>query len=153
MTIEAKPVVKNKFWIIEEDGNKIATLQATEKNVVLVKDQQRITFPNLYEIEKKYQIKFAKWNKSIKVKEREVAGFPTDSTPFNVLYDVRKKIPIFTKTKKSKSFFCAGWYLIRYENNWGLEFCPKKIFIDRNEYFGPYASRDQVLEKLNSISR
>jgi hypothetical protein len=153
MTIEAKPVVKNKFWIIEEDGNKIATLQANDKNVVLVKDQQRIAFDNLLEIETKYKIKFAKWGKSARTKENIIAEFPTDSTPYNVLYDVRKKIPIYTKTRKSKSFFCAGWYLIRYENNWGIEFCPKKIFIERNEYLGPYANRDQVLEKLNSISR
>lgn len=153
MIILAKPVVKNKFWIIEEDGNKIATLLANEKNVVLVKNQQRIAFANILEIEKKYKIKFTKWGNNARSKENIIAGFPTDSTPYNVLYNVRKKIPIYTKTKKSKSFFCAGWYLIRYENNWEIEFCPKKIFVERNEYLGPYANRDQVLENLNSISR
>jgi hypothetical protein len=26
----AKPVIKNKFWVVEESGNKIATIQARD---------------------------------------------------------------------------------------------------------------------------
>ena len=153
MTIEARPIVKNKFWIVEENGNKIATLQATDNNVVLVKDQQRIAFNDLSELENRYKIKFTKSVKSKKPTITEIAGFPTDCVPFNVLYDIRKKIPIFTKTKKSKSYYCAGWYLIRYENTWTLDFCPKKIFLERNAYHGPFSSKDHVLDKLNTINR
>ena len=31
----AKPVVKNKYWIVEESGNKVATIQAVEGGVAL----------------------------------------------------------------------------------------------------------------------
>ena len=38
MTIEARPVVKNKYWIVEKDGEKIATIQAANDGVVFVQD-------------------------------------------------------------------------------------------------------------------
>ena len=31
MTIKAKEVLKDKFWIVEENGNKVGTLSATEE--------------------------------------------------------------------------------------------------------------------------
>ena len=35
MTLLAKPVVKNKCWIVEDDGNKVATILANDHGVTL----------------------------------------------------------------------------------------------------------------------
>ena len=41
MNAVAKPVVKNKYWIVESEGNKIATIQAVEGgNVAYVQDNK-----------------------------------------------------------------------------------------------------------------
>jgi len=38
----ARPVIKNKFWIVEEEGKKIATIQAVEDGgFVYVQEQSR----------------------------------------------------------------------------------------------------------------
>jgi hypothetical protein len=57
--IIAKPVVKNKFWIVEEGGEKIATIQAIEEGgFAYVHDEQRELFPSIKMISKKYNIEF-----------------------------------------------------------------------------------------------
>ena len=30
--IQAKPIIDNKFWIVEQDGERIATLRKNEEN-------------------------------------------------------------------------------------------------------------------------
>ena len=67
--IIAKPVVKNKFWIVEEGGEKIATIQAIEEGgFAYVHDEQRELFPSIKMISKKYNIEFVKAEKPKKEK-------------------------------------------------------------------------------------
>ena len=49
------------------------------------------------------------------------------------MYDVKRKLPLFTKSKKSKSLYCAGYYIIQFEKGWVKSFCPKLITIERYE--------------------
>ena len=108
----AKPIVKNKFWIVEEGGNKIATIQACDEGgFVYVHDNEREMFPSIKTISKKYDIVFVKAEKPKKEKKAvyDVYGFPTNSSPHNEVLDVQRYLPIYTKSAKSKSFFCAGY--------------------------------------------
>ena len=52
MTLTAKPIVKNKFWIVEEDGKKIATIQRNTQGVVYVHNNERKLFENIKKLEK-----------------------------------------------------------------------------------------------------
>ena len=54
------------------------------------------------------------------------------------MYDVKSKLPLFTKSEKSKSLYCAGYYTIRFEKGWVKSFCPKLITVERYEYRGPF---------------
>jgi hypothetical protein len=61
-------------------------------------------------------------------------------------------LPIYTKSLKSKSYFCAGYYAVRFSNTWVKAYCPKLITLNRYEYAGPYKSQEQQqleLRKLN----
>jgi hypothetical protein len=63
----AKPVVKNKFWVVEDHGQKIATIQARDDGgFVYVHDEQREYFPNVKNIKQKYDIKFSNLERSKK---------------------------------------------------------------------------------------
>lgn len=70
--------------------------------------------------------------------EKEVHGFPTSCVPYNPVYDVVRKLPLFTKSEKSKSLYAAGYYIIRFEKGWVKSFCPKLITIERYESKGPF---------------
>ena len=150
----AKQVVKDKFWILEENGEKLATIQMGENgNVVLVKKNcQREQFPSIKVLKNKYNIEFDnKKNKPAKVSKAEehmVYGFPTHSKPYNQLLDVSKKLPVFTKSEKSKSFHCAGYYIVKFEPGFVPSFCPKLITLNRYEFKGPFKSKFEMKEQL-----
>lgn len=153
----AKTVVKNKFWIVEDnDGEKVGTIQKVvgkTKNVILVTERRRIKFASIKVLSEKHNIKFAPHRKSWEETASEVYGYPaeTDGGLFNGVYDISKKLPIYTKEEKSKSFFCAGYYLINYSGNWVKSYCPKTLTLDRNAYKGPYRTEDEMKKILADI--
>ena len=149
--MEAKSVIKNKFWIVEDKGQKIATIQAVPDGVVLVKDSKREKFVNFKLLSSKYNIQICKPIKTTN-SEHNVHGFPTNCKPYNVVYDVRRKLPFFSKTSKSKSFFCAGYYAICINDQWNSYFCPKSITVSRYKYFGPYITKAEAENKINYLN-
>ena len=151
MTIEAKPVVKNKYWIVEKDGRKIGTIQAADDGVVLVQGEQRSKYPSINVLGKVHNIKFGPQSKPDKPKN-QVYDYPTRGQPYNSIYDLRLKLPLYTSTRKSKSFYCAGYYLVMYGSQWATEFCPKKIVLARNRYVGPFRTEQEMLDNFRSIS-
>jgi hypothetical protein len=145
MNAIAKPIVKNKYWIVEESGNKVATIQAIEEGgFAYVHDNTRERFASIKMISKKYNIEFAKTNKSKTTLPNEVYGYPCSSKSYNEVYDVARRLPIYTKTPKSRSFFCAGHYLIKYGSTWIKEYCPKLITLNRYEFQGPFKTDKEV---------
>ena len=110
--ILAKPVVANKYWILKENDQKIGTVEATDSGSFTVRmynDQQE--FKTIKTIKNKTKITFEEPPAKKKAKrEHAVNGFATDSTPHNAIFDVQRRLPIYTKKIKSKSWFAAGWY-------------------------------------------
>ena len=148
--LRAKPVVKNKFWIVEDGDQKVATIQAIDEGgFVYVHDNQREKFPTVNLLKKKLNINFERVAAKAKTKAaHEVYNYPCSARPYNELWDVSKKIPIYTKTEKSKSYFCAGYYLIKFSNNWVKAYCPKLITIQRYEFIGPFKSAEEQHAQL-----
>lgn len=153
--LRAKPVVKDKFWIVENEGQKVATIQATEEGgYVYVQDERRERFPSVRLLKKQYNIEFVKPTRIKKEKpaEFEVYGWPTSHQPHNPLYDVSRKLPIYSKTVKSKSFFCAGYYLVKFANSWSKAYCPKLITLQRYEFRGPFRTKEEMNEQARLIN-
>lgn len=153
--IIAKPVVKNKFWIVESGGEKIATIQAVEEGgFVYVHDEQREMFPSIRMLTKKYNIEFVKAERPKKIKQDiyDVYGYPTPNQPNNEVLDVQRYLPIYTKGAKSKSFFCAGYYIIRFSNTWVRAYCPKLITLNRYEYQGPFKTQERMIEAMREAN-
>jgi hypothetical protein len=149
--IIAKPVVKNKFWIVEDHGEKIATIQAIDDgSVVLVKEQQRTKYPSIKILTKEHNIVLDKYTKEKSTPTHDVHGFPTSNKPWNSLWDVQHQFPIYTKTSKSKSYFCAGFYIIKFNHGWSKAYCPKYITLNRYEYQGPFRTKDEMNSALKA---
>ena len=150
MNLLAKPVIKNKYWIVEDDGNKVATIQAVDEGgFSYVHNNQRERFSSIKMISKKYNIEFAKPIKSKKEKSTEVYGYPCNSKSYNEIYDVARRLPIYSKSTKSRSFFCAGHYMVKYNQTWVYEFCPKLITVNRYKYQGPFKTEAEARGNQN----
>ena len=150
--IHAKPVVDGKMWIVEQDGEKVATLHKKENNkFVLSSVNGEIMFDRKDQLTKQFGKDFFLTNPKVKVTPtdaNECYGYPTSCTPYNPVFDVRKKLPLFTKSKQSKSLYCAGYYAIKFNKGWVKGFCPKLITIERNPYRGPFKSKSEIKTEL-----
>jgi hypothetical protein len=148
--LKAKTVVKNKFWIVEKDGNKIATIQTTDDGVVWVDDHKREKFPTIKMLKDRHSVDFLP-GKAKAEKPLDVYGYPVSGRYYNPLYDVIKHLPIYTKQEKSRSYYCAGYYLIKLGTSWTRAFCPKLITLQRYSFQGPFATEQQQLDRQEQL--
>ena len=150
LKMKAKTIVENKFWILEEeDGKRVGTVSLKNNKVTAVIGNQNLMFTNLNELSTKYNVTFVKkFKETTKQLVNEVYDYPTAHIPYNALWHVERKLPIYTKTNKSNSYHCAGYYIIRFEHGWVKSFCPKLITLQRNEYQGPFKSKLEMTEQL-----
>jgi len=148
--MKAKTIIENKFWILEEeDGAKVGTIALKNNSVVAIIGNNSQTFKNLEELSTRYNVSFNKRTKPSKpTVEMEVYDYPTSHTPHNALWHVERKLPIYTKTSKSNSYHCAGYYIIKFEHAWVKSFSPKLITLQRYEYKGPFKSKLEMMEQL-----
>ena len=159
MTVRAKTLVKDKFWIIEEHGQKLGTLQKKDNNgwIFLSKKDHRQVFHTQESLFTKFGFNiFEKKTKEpivdiIKQTDNlEVHGYPCSQHPFNPMFDVQNQLPVYTKAPKSKSQFCAGYYIICFEKGWRKAYCPKMITLSRYKYKGPMKSKIEMQQVLNN---
>jgi len=153
--LHAKPIVDGKFWIVEQDGTRIATLHKKENNkFVLSSTNGEVMFNKKEDLTKQFGKEFFLKNAKVKVtsadtvEQHEVHGFPAMCKPYNSMYDVRRKLPLFTKSNASKSLYCAGYYTIKFEKGWVRSFCPKLITIERYPNKGPFTSEFEMKSVL-----
>ena len=148
----AKPVVKNKFWVVEDHGHRVATIQATvDGGFVYVHNEEREHIPSLKVLKQKYNIKFGNIDKSSKPEINTVYGFPVTGRAYNQVYDVQRKLPVYSKTTKSRSMFCAGYYLVQINQEWIEYFCPKNITLNRYPFLGPYKTDQEIKQHRKEL--
>tara|TARA_A100000164_G_C21384525_1_gene530189 strand:- start:21 stop:488 length:468 start_codon:yes stop_codon:yes gene_type:complete len=155
MTIKANTVLKNKFWIIEDNGKKVGTLSYSDDRYLYSCNNETCFFDNQKQISKK--LGTIQWDgelpKTIKNSEKIVHNYPTSVTPFNTMYDVQRKLPLFTKSSKSNSLYCAGYYIIHFDKGWVKSFCPKMVTLERYEYKGPFKTDIEMRQELSIANR
>jgi len=147
----AKPILEGKFWIVEDKGVKVGTLTLDEDKYILSDKNGTKVFNSENQLKK--SLGDLDWHhknleKSISY---EVHGYPTSYKPYNPMYDVRQKIPLFTKSAKSKSVYCAGHYIINFDKGWVKSFCPKLITLERNIFRGPFKSDIEARQELQIV--
>ena len=155
MTFKAKPVLEDKFWIVEQEGVRIGTLSKNEEGFVVNTKGKVNLFKTERQLKKTYGSNFLVANiKNTKgIITKDVHGYPTRTMPYNSMFDIQRKLPLFTKSEKSKSVYCAGYYLIKFNVNWLKSYCPKLITVERNEYMGPYKTELEMKLALANVNR
>jgi len=144
--IVAKPVVKDQYWILKEDNKKIGELEsAGGELVVKLKDPARL---KTYKMNGRVlpSIEFEQPVERSDPKKNFVHGYEVKGAVYNPVWDVKQRLPLFTREDKSKSWFAAGWYLVRQHKNWRAVQHPKLITLQRYAYQGPYHTREQANE-------
>ena len=154
--IKTKTILKDKFWILEDNGVRVGTISLADENRFMVSGTQGTTYFDSKKALKKtfgnnVLINEVSTTEAVTI-DKEAYGYPTSTAPFNPMLDVQRKLPLFTKSKKSKSLYCAGYYIIHFDKGWVKSFCPKLITVERYESQGPFKTDIEMRSALSKAN-
>ena len=136
--ILAKSVIKDKFWILEENSKRVGMMNFKDNNYSISLNRKDFVASNHDEL-KKFGIEFVIRDLT-HGGHLEVMGFPTDQERvFNV--GEIDGYPVFTKKSESKSLHVAGWYGLKFKNGWVCSLCPRLSTINTNVHVGPFRTK------------
>lgn len=145
MTLVAKPVIDRKYWILQDNDRKVGNVEACDGGFQVKINNQTAQFKTIKLVEQRVHVHF---EPPLKTKAKPVTnlvhGYPVAGRVHNPMWDVQKKLPIYTKTNKSKSWFAAGWYKVKKGRNWSTIQGPKLILLQRYPYSGPFYSKEEA---------
>ena len=157
MTSSAKVLVPNKEWIIRQDNSKIGSVSKAKRGYLFIKNGKSLFFKNVEEVNNKLGVDINE-NKIHKLihpepQEYKIYDFPCSSKPFEPVYNLKKRLPLFAKSSKSKSQYCAGYYVIKFRKGWVKSFCPKLITLERYPFHGPLKTETEMKNLLNTVNK
>jgi len=152
----AKVLIPNKSWLLEQEGTKLGTLNKEKKVFSFIRQGRRIEIGSIKDVKEKLGVEFSDTpgpTKVVKKNNHTVYDFPCSSKPYNPLYNVQQRLPIYAKSTKSKSQYCAGYYVIQFRKGWVKSFCPKLITLERYPFKGPFKTEAEMRSVLNTVSK
>jgi hypothetical protein len=149
MSLIAKPVINKQYWILQENDRKVGNVEACAGGYqIKINNQVVAQYKTIKMVEQRGNIKFDPPMITTAPRKRSstntVHGYATAGRAYNPVWDVKMKLPIYTKTSKSKSWFAAGWYQVKKGRNWTAVQDPKLIVLQRYSYHGPYHTREEI---------
>ena len=151
MNLVAKPIVKGEYWVVTDGDKKVGNVIANGTGFDVKLDGKQAHFKNTNDVKRKTKIEF----QTLKTNKTKVnlpfANYPTTSKVYNSIFDVKRKLHLYTKTLKSKCYHAAGYYVMNQNGQNEVVFCPKYIFIQRYSYLGPFKTEDEANSMINSL--
>ena len=146
----SKVLIPNKEWIIANDGKKIGSIAKQKKGYVFLRNGKVVNIQNFKEIVDTLD---TKRKFEIEPINHTIYNYPCSSKPFEPVYNVKKKLPLYAKSSKSKSQYCAGYYVIQFRKGWVKSFCPKLITLERYPFHGPFKTEQEMKNTLNVVNK
>ena len=153
-SIKTKQLLPDRFWIIEQNGTRIGTIQrhdvnqfivtGTDSSIAQLTEEEINQQFNLFETTSIAEVE----NKHTETK-KEIYGYPTKHAPYNSVLDVKHKIPLYSKSPNSNNMYAAGFYIVQFPKGWVKGFCPKLSTLSNNNFQGPFKT---VMEQRQAFS-
>ena len=150
MNLIAKPIVKNKLWVVTNGTQKVGNVEVTTDGYSLKLGEHELTAKSTNDISKIASIDFQNIYTST-INKLPYAIWPTTGKTYNDLFDIKRKLHVYTKDIDSKCYYAAGYFRVKMEGQWTNMFCPKYIFVQRYPYVGPFVTEAQLDEQESSI--
>jgi len=148
MTLIAKPVVKDQYWIVTDGTTKIGNVVADGSGYEVKLNGIVEHCANTADIMREHSIEFERKRVERTKNNTPYAVWPTSGKIYNSVLDIKRKLHLYTKSKGSKCYYAAGYFNIQLNGVWQTVFCPKYIFIQRYQYDGPYHSQADAQQHL-----
>jgi hypothetical protein len=142
--ILAKPVVDKQYWILKQDDQKVGNIQAVDDGYQITIRNKTVSYKTIPMLRTRENVEFEPAVKSAKESNSSVHGYDAGCRVYNPIWNVKHRLPLFTKDTKSKSWFAAGWYMIKQHRTWRAVQNPKLIVLERYKYQGPFHSKEEA---------
>ena len=146
----AKPIIKDQYWVVVDGDRKVGNVQANSAGYEVILNGSTVQFNNTAEIKKTTKINFEPMKSNQTRAQMPYPEYPTPTKTYNNIFDLKRKLHVFTKTAKSKCYHVAGWFTINQTGTAEAVFCPKYIFVQRYPYQGPFKTQDEALTAINN---
>lgn len=150
-TLIAKPVVKNQFWIVTDGESKVGNVIADGSGFEVKLNGSTKHFKNTSAIKRQTHIEFQNVTSKKTKQDPAFNEYPTTAKVFNSIFDIKRKLHLYTKTAKSKCYHAAGWYVMKQGAESTVTFCPKYIFVQRYPYLGPFKTETEANSSINKL--
>ena len=146
MTLIAKPVFDTQLWILQDGDLKVGNIQACDGGYQVKIQNQIAELKTIRMAAQRINIHFEPVQKIVSAGSVEnlVHGYPAAGRIYNPMWDIKMKLPVYTKTTKSKSWFAAGWYRVKKGRAWTVTQDPKLIVLQRYAYTGPFYTQKEA---------
>jgi hypothetical protein len=139
MNYKAKPVLENKFWIVESNGSKIGTLKAVKDKYILYNsyNNSETVYDDLdnFVVEEKKSKTFI---------NETVYGYPANTEQAHDI-DLLDNVPIYKKTPTSSVYFAAGYYGLKFPTiGWRHAYCPRVKTLETYDWIGPFKNESDM---------
>jgi hypothetical protein len=141
--------VDKQFWIVKQDNQKVGNIQASADGYQVTLNNQVASYKTLPALRRQANIEFVPAEPASRPVADQVHGYATGCRAHNGMWNVQMKVPLFTKQIKSKSWFAAGWYLVKQHRSWRAVRNPKLIVLQRYTYQGPFHTKESANESLS----
>ena len=138
MKYKAKPVLENKFWIVESNGSKLGTLKAVNDKYILYNSYNNSE--TIYENLDQFTIESKKSKTFI---NETVYGYPANTEQAHDI-SLLDNVPIYKKTASSSVYFAAGYYCLLFPMGWRPSFCPRADTLQKYTYAGPFKNESDM---------
>jgi hypothetical protein len=143
--IIAKPVIANQFWILQQDNQKVGNIEACDGGYQVKINNSVSQYRTIDMAAQRAQIEFVSGDAPAEPeKTNQVHGYPAAGRVCNPVWNIPLKLPLFTRSAKSKSWFAAGWYSVYRHRTWRVIQDPKLIALQRYQYRGPFQTQQQA---------
>ena len=142
--IEAKPVVADSYWILKQNDRKVGTVEADATGIRVRIHNQVKNYRTMAMVRDEEGIDFRPEFDTTPQPRDQVYGHDVGCGAHNRMWDAQRCLPLFTKTRKSKSWYAAGWYCVRQHRVWQVMHNPKLIILDRYQFQGPFHTKEQA---------
>lgn len=151
MTLTAKPIVKNQYWVVTDGDKKVGNVLANGSGFDVRLNGNQAHFKSTTDVKRKTKIEFQSLKSDKSKPNLPFSFYPTTAKVCNSILDIKRKLHLYTKTLKSKCYYTAGYYVMNQTGQNEVVFCPKYIFIQRYPYLGPFKTEDEAKSMINSL--
>jgi hypothetical protein len=139
--------VDKQYWILKQDNQKVGNIQAVDDGFQITIRNKTVSYKTIPMLRTRENVEFEPAAKAAKESNRMVHGYDAGCRVYNPIWDVKHRLPLFTKDTKSKSWFAAGWYTVKQHRAWKVVQNPKLIVLERYKYQGPFHTKEEANDK------